>query len=61
MRKTVDVFLKDKLIASYPVVVERIGQPTDDDFIVRAKERMRSNYSVEDIQSARFLVRFVLD
>jgi hypothetical protein len=61
MRKTVDVFLKDKLIASYPVVVERIDQPTDDDFIVRVKERMRSNYSVEDIQSARFLVRCILD
>jgi len=61
MRKTVDVFLKDALVASYPVVVERIDRPTDDDFIARVKERMRSHYSVDDIQSAKFLVRSVLD
>ena len=29
MRKTVDVFLRDQLVASYPVVVEAIDQPTD--------------------------------
>jgi hypothetical protein len=28
MRKTVDVYLKDRLIASYPVVVQSIDPPT---------------------------------
>lgn len=61
MRKTVDVFLKDKLVAAYPVIVEAIDRPTDDDFIARVKEQMKSNYSSDDIQSARFLVRGVLE
>jgi hypothetical protein len=61
VRKTVDIFLKDKLVASYPVVVEAIDRPTDDAFIARVKEQMQNHYSNEDIQSARFLVRTVLD
>ena len=61
VRKTVDVFLKDKLVASYPVVVEAIDGPTDDDFIARVKKQMRSHYSGKEIQSARYLVRSVLD
>ena len=51
VRKTVDVFLKDKLVASYPVVVEAIDRPTDDDFIARVKEQMQSYYSSADIQN----------
>lgn len=58
VRKTVDVFLKDKLVASYLVVVEVIDRPTDDDFIA---EQMQGHYSSDDIQSARFLVRSVLE
>jgi hypothetical protein len=54
MRKTVDVFLKDRLIASYPVVVEAIDRPTDDTFIARVKEQMQSRYSREDIESRDF-------
>ena len=61
MRKTVDVFLKDKLVASYPVVLEAVDGPTDDAFIARVKEQMQNHYSSDDIQSARFLVRSVLD
>ena len=61
MRKTVDVFLKDKLVASYPVVVEATDRPTDDAFIARVKEQMQSHYSGDEIQSARFLVRSMLD
>ena len=61
VRKTVDVFLKDKKVASYPVIVEGIDRPTDDAFIARVKEQMQSYYSSEDIQRARFLVRNVLD
>ena len=61
VRKTVDVFLKDKLVASYPVVVEAIDGPADDDFIARVKQQMQGHYSNDDIQSARFLVRSVLE
>jgi hypothetical protein len=61
VRKTVDVFLQDKLVASYPVIVEGIDRPTDDDFIARVKKQMESHYSSEDIQSARFLIRSVLE
>jgi hypothetical protein len=61
VRKTVDVFLKDKLVASYPVVVEAIDRPTDDDFIARVKKQMRRHYSSEDIKTAKFLVRSVSD
>ena len=35
MRKTVDVYLKDRLIASYPVVAKAVDRPTDDDFVER--------------------------
>lgn len=38
VKKTVDVFLKDELVASYPVVVQAIDRPTDADFIERVKE-----------------------
>jgi len=61
MRKTVDVFLRDQSVASYPVVVEAIDQPTDADFIERVKVLMRSYHSADDIQAARFLVRGLLD
>ena len=61
MRKTVDVFLRDKLVASYPVVAEAIGRPTDDYFIECTKKLMRSYYSTEDIEAARFLVRSLID
>lgn len=54
-------FLKDKLVASYPVVVEAIDRPTDGAFIARVKEQMQNYYNNEDIQRARFLVRTALD
>jgi hypothetical protein len=57
MRKTVAVYLKDRLIASYPVVVKPVDRPTDDDFVERIKQQMRSYYRSEDIQVARFVVR----
>ena len=57
MRKTVDVYLKDRLVASYPVVAMAIDRPTDDDFIERIKQQMRHYYRNEDIEAARFVVR----
>jgi len=60
VKKTVDVFLRDELVASYPVVVHGIERPSDDDFIEQVRELMRSYYSAEDIQAARFIVRNLL-
>jgi hypothetical protein len=57
MRKTVDVFVQDRLVASYPVVAMAIDRPTDDDFIERIKQQMRHYYRSEDIEAARFVVR----
>ena len=57
MRKTVDVYVKDHLVASYPIVAEAVDRPTDDDFIECTKQQMRRYYRSEDIQAARFVVR----
>jgi hypothetical protein len=59
VKKIVDVFIKDKLVASYPVVVESPEEPlSDKHFIDRVKEQMRGgNYAPEDIVVARFTVR----
>ena len=56
MRKTVDVFLGDRLVASYPVVLET-NNPTDQDFIEHIRRYMRRHYSKEDIAAARIAVR----
>jgi hypothetical protein len=51
VRKTVDVFLEDRLVAAYPVVLEVLN-PTDKDFIDHIRRRMRRHYSKEDIAAA---------
>jgi hypothetical protein len=60
MKKTVDVFVQDRLVASYPVVLEAID-PTEEDFIDSVRRHMRRHYSQEDIAAAKFIVRAVLD
>jgi hypothetical protein len=57
MSKTVDVYVKDRLVASYPLVAKDIDRPTDDDFIERTKQQMRLYYRSEDIEAAKFVVR----
>jgi hypothetical protein len=57
MRKTVDVYVRDRLVASYPIVVKALDRPTDDDFIEGIKQQMRRYYCSEDIRAARFVVR----
>jgi hypothetical protein len=57
MRTTVDVYVRDRLVASYPIVAKSVDRPTDDDFIESAKQQMRRYYTSEDIQAARFVVR----
>jgi hypothetical protein len=56
VRKTVDVFLGDRLVASYRVVLEA-NNPTDQDFIEHIRRYMRRHYSKEDLAAARFAVR----
>jgi hypothetical protein len=47
MKKTVDVFVQDHLVASYPVILEA-SDPTEEDFIDRIRRYMRRHYSKED-------------
>jgi hypothetical protein len=60
MRKTVDVFLKDRCVASYPVVVD-FDRPDDDDYTAEIKRYMRRYYSKREIVAAKFLVRDPLE
>jgi len=57
--KIVDVFLKDELVVSYELAWDLRNAPLfDQDFIDRAKARMRDdNYSAEQIAEARFSIR----
>src|SRR5882757_10006862 len=48
MKKTVDVFVQDRLVASYPVVLEA-SDPREEEFIDRIRRYMRRHYSKEDI------------
>jgi hypothetical protein len=65
LRKIVDVFVRDRLVASYPVVAESLAGPTPDDehFVELVKAQMQgaSLYSNEDLAAARFVVRGLLD
>ena len=60
MRKTVDVFVKDRCVASYPVIVE-IDRPDDDDYTAEIKRYMSHHYSRRDIVAAKFIVRDPLE
>jgi hypothetical protein len=56
----VDVFLKDRLVASYTVVLDRLDAISEQDFIELAKGYMQENgYPAEDIAAAKFSVRSV--
>jgi hypothetical protein len=61
-KKIVEVFIRDKRVASYPVVITLDRIVTDEDFVERVIEQMRAgNYSPDDISAARFVVRSLLD
>jgi hypothetical protein len=60
MRKTVDVFLRDRCIASYPVVVD-VDRPDDDDYTTEIKRYMNRHYSKREIVAAKFIVRDLLE
>ncbi len=63
--KIVDVFVRDRIIASYPVIAEGSAGPTPDDqhFIELAKAQMKGagSYSDEDLAVAKYMVRGLLD
>jgi hypothetical protein len=56
--KIVDVFVKDTLKGSYPVVIECQGRPAEDEFVDQVRNGMdRGFYSADDIKAAKFVVR----
>jgi hypothetical protein len=57
-RRIVDVFLQDRLVASYPIVIDddRPGLSSED-FVVEAKRRLRERAAGFDIALAKFVVR----
>jgi hypothetical protein len=66
MKKIVDVFVMDRLVASYPIVAEQLaGGPTSNDErfveLVKAKMQGAGSYSKEELAAAKFVVRGLLD
>jgi hypothetical protein len=63
MRKIVDVFVRDLLVASYPIVAVEGPTPNDAHFAELARGQMRAanSYSKEDLAAAKFVVRGMLD
>lgn len=61
IRKHVDVFLCDVLVASYPIVLPEDQPVSDQDFIEAAIEQMRrgGSYDSVEVARARFMVRAV--
>jgi hypothetical protein len=67
MKKIVDVFVRDRLVASYPVVAEQLAgddpTPNDEHFVELVKAQMQGagSYSKEELAAAKFVVRGLLD
>jgi hypothetical protein len=58
VRKIVDVFIRDTLKGSYPVVIECLGRPGEDEFVDQVRNGLdRGFYLADDIEVARFVVR----
>jgi hypothetical protein len=58
VRRIVDVFVRDTLKGSYPVVIECQGRPSEVDFIDHVRSGMdRGYYSAEDVRVAKFVIR----
>ena len=58
MRKIVEVFVNDSRRAAYPVVLQQLDRPSDEEFIEHIRRRMRRGpYTADEIKVARFLVR----
>jgi hypothetical protein len=64
VRRHVDVFVRDVLVASYPIVVpEGLHPISDREFIDAAIDQMKEggNYDAKEIALARFFVRAVME
>jgi hypothetical protein len=65
MKKIVDVFVMDRLVASYPIVAEELAggpTPNDERFVELVKAQMQgASYSKEELAAAKFVVRGLLD
>ena len=58
MRKIVDVFVRDTLKGSYPVVIECQDRAGEHEFVDQVRNGLdRGFYSADDIEVARFVVR----
>jgi hypothetical protein len=59
--KVVDVFLKDRLVASYPIVLDKLNAAmSEQDFIELARDCLRENgYPAEDKVDSKFSVRSI--
>jgi hypothetical protein len=57
-RRIVDVFLHDRLIASYPIVIDD-GRPglSSEDFVEEVRRRLRDRDPGFDVATAKFIVR----
>lgn len=57
-RRIIDVFLHDRLVASYPVVIND-GRTalSSEDFVEELKEQLRQRVPGFDVVLARFVVR----
>jgi hypothetical protein len=58
MRKIVEVFVNDSRRAAYPVVLQELDRPSDEDFIEYIRKQMRGGpYTAHEIKVAKFIVR----
>ena len=58
MRKIVEVFVNDTRRAAYPVVLQELDRPSDEEFIEHIRRQMHvGSYTAHEIKAARFIVR----
>jgi hypothetical protein len=61
MRKVVEVFVNDTRRAAYPVVLQELDRPSDEEFIEHIRKQMRVGpYTALEAKAARFIVRETL-
>jgi hypothetical protein len=58
VRKIVEVFVNDRRRAAYPVVLQALDRPSDEEFVEQVRRQMRVGpYTALEVQAARFIVR----
>ena len=57
MRKIVEVFVNDIRRAAYPVVLQELDRPSDEEFIKHIRKQMLGGpYTAQEIKTAKFLI-----